>query len=71
MVRIVCFMASDVFFSSGLRRASNDPDPFEEGEELAGDLASMTKEQRQYLLWYYRTEDCEYLCGSRFLEFKN
>ncbi|XP_039988743.1 solute carrier family 51 subunit beta isoform X2 [Xiphias gladius] len=39
------------------RRASDDPDEFEVAEEQAGKMAAMTEEQREYLHWYYRTED--------------
>ncbi|GAA6227795.1 uncharacterized protein LOC108877839 [Lates japonicus] len=37
-----------------LRRASDDPDEFEVAEKQVGE---MTEEQREYLRWYYRTED--------------
>ncbi|XP_026149935.1 uncharacterized protein LOC113122661 [Mastacembelus armatus] len=40
-----------------LKRASDDPDEFEVGEQQSGELAAMTEEQRAYLRWYYRTED--------------
>lgn len=50
-----------VCYSSGFRRASDDPDEFEVAEEQAGKMAAMTEEQREYLHWYYRTEDCK--CG--------
>ncbi|XP_051236019.1 solute carrier family 51 subunit beta [Dicentrarchus labrax] len=36
------------------RRASDDSEEF---EEQMGNLAAMTEEQREYLRWYYRTED--------------
>ncbi|XP_037650800.1 solute carrier family 51 subunit beta [Sebastes umbrosus] len=38
------------------RRASDDPDEFEAAGKT-GEQASMTEEQREYLRWYYRTED--------------
>ncbi|XP_017275081.1 solute carrier family 51 subunit beta [Kryptolebias marmoratus] len=38
-----------------LRRSSSDP--FGEEEELVEEMATMTDEQREYLLWFYRTED--------------
>ncbi|KAF0043582.1 hypothetical protein F2P81_004919 [Scophthalmus maximus] len=37
------------------RRASDDPEEFD--EEQAGEMAAMTEEQKEYLRWYYRTED--------------
>ncbi|XP_070687174.1 uncharacterized protein [Pempheris klunzingeri] len=36
------------------RRASHDPEEF--GEQT-GEVAAMTEEQRQFLRWFYRTED--------------
>ncbi|XP_054475871.1 solute carrier family 51 subunit beta [Anoplopoma fimbria] len=39
------------------RRASDDPDEFETAEEQKGNAPAMTEEQREYLRWYYRTED--------------
>ncbi|KAM9765706.1 uncharacterized protein ACNS7B_001771 isoform 2-T2 [Menidia menidia] len=40
-----------------VRRASDDSDLAEYEDEPTGELASMTEEQREYLRWYYRTED--------------
>ncbi|XP_075325261.1 uncharacterized protein LOC142383029 [Odontesthes bonariensis] len=40
-----------------LRRASGDSDQAEYEDEPAEGLAAMTEEQREYLRWYYRTED--------------
>ncbi|XP_034385338.1 uncharacterized protein si:cabz01068815.1 [Cyclopterus lumpus] len=37
------------------RRASDDPE--EAAEKQTGDAAAMTEEQREYLRWYYRSED--------------
>ncbi|XP_041640744.1 solute carrier family 51 subunit beta [Cheilinus undulatus] len=37
------------------RRSSDEPDEFESTDEQAG--AKMTEEQREYLRWFYRTED--------------
>ncbi|KAG8001044.1 hypothetical protein GBF38_004835 [Nibea albiflora] len=37
-------------------RRSSEPDEFDAAEEQTGKLA-MTEEQREYLRWYYRTED--------------
>ncbi|XP_038558000.1 solute carrier family 51 subunit beta isoform X2 [Micropterus salmoides] len=39
------------------RRASDDPEEFEAAEEQTGELRTMTEEEREYLRWYYRTED--------------
>ncbi|XP_056269721.1 solute carrier family 51 subunit beta isoform X2 [Pseudoliparis swirei] len=39
------------------RRASDDPKEFEVAEKQTGDEAAMTEEQREYLRWYYRSED--------------
>ncbi|XP_068587277.1 solute carrier family 51 subunit beta [Cebidichthys violaceus] len=39
------------------RRASDDLEEFEAAKEQTGDAAAMTDEQREYLRWYYRTED--------------
>ncbi|TNN65383.1 Organic solute transporter subunit beta [Liparis tanakae] len=39
------------------RRASDDPEEFEVAEKQTGDAAAMTEEQREYLRWYYRSED--------------
>ncbi|XP_070841556.1 uncharacterized protein [Chaetodon trifascialis] len=39
------------------RRASDDLDEFEAAEKQTGELAAMTEEEREYLRWYYRTED--------------
>ncbi|XP_070759648.1 uncharacterized protein [Enoplosus armatus] len=39
------------------RRASDDPEEFEAAGEQAGELAAMTEEQKEYLRWFYRTED--------------
>lgn len=49
--------------SAGLRRASDDPDETQDVEGHAGESAVMSEEQRQYLRWFYRTEDrkcCRY-----------
>ncbi|XP_008296647.1 uncharacterized protein LOC103369654 [Stegastes partitus] len=40
-----------------LRRASEDSVQAEDGEEQTEELAGMTEEQKEYLRWYYRTED--------------
>ncbi|XP_030581019.1 uncharacterized protein LOC115777299 isoform X2 [Archocentrus centrarchus] len=40
-----------------LKRASGDSAQSEDEEEQTEKLAAMTKEQREYLQWYYRTED--------------
>ncbi|XP_029001272.1 solute carrier family 51 subunit beta isoform X2 [Betta splendens] len=40
-----------------LKRASDEPDEFEAAPEQRGAVAAMTEEQREYLLWLYRTED--------------
>ena len=48
--------------SSGLRRASDDSDQVEYEDEPAEGLAAMTEEQREYLRWYYRTEDRKFCC---------
>ncbi|XP_073320801.1 uncharacterized protein [Pagrus major] len=39
------------------KRASGDPEEFEAAEEKTGELGAMTEEQREYLRWFYRTED--------------
>ncbi|KAM7015174.1 uncharacterized protein LKV04_014574 [Tautogolabrus adspersus] len=39
------------------RRASGEPDEFEAKGEQTGEGAAMTEEQREYLRWFYRTED--------------
>lgn len=51
-----------VSFSPGLRRTSEEPDEFEAAEEQTGDMATMTQEEREYLRWFYRTEDCKCCC---------
>lgn len=44
------------FLPLGYKRASKD-DPKEAAEKEKDQLAPMTEEERQYLRWYYRTED--------------
>lgn len=39
------------------RRASNEPDEFEEAGMEMSERVAMTEEQREYLRWFYRTED--------------
>ncbi|XP_059207311.1 solute carrier family 51 subunit beta isoform X2 [Centropristis striata] len=39
------------------RRASGDKEEFETGKGKTDELAGMTDEQREYLRWFYRTED--------------
>ncbi|KAM8763290.1 uncharacterized protein AB9X84_007720 isoform 1-T1 [Acanthopagrus schlegelii] len=39
------------------KRASNDLEEYEAAEEKTGEVLSMTEEQREYLQWFYRTED--------------
>ncbi|CAJ1048692.1 uncharacterized protein si:cabz01068815.1 [Xyrichtys novacula] len=39
------------------KRASGEPDEFEDAGEQAGGRAALTEEQREYLRWFYRTED--------------
>lgn len=39
------------------RRASDDADEFEFAEERTNKPAAMNEEQREFLQWYYRTED--------------
>nr|XP_046232192.1 solute carrier family 51 subunit beta [Scatophagus argus] len=39
------------------RRESKDLEEFEAAGEQTGKMAALTKEQREYLQWYYRTED--------------
>lgn len=46
--------------SPGSKRASDQLEDFEAAEEEAGRLAEMTEEEREYLRWFYRTEDCEW-----------
>lgn len=53
----LCCLVICVHSSSGFRRASDDPEEFD--EEQAGEMAAMTEEQKEYLRWYYRTEDCK------------
>lgn len=43
--------------SGGSRRSSDDPEDFEAADEK---MTTMTEEQREYLQWYYRTEDCKW-----------
>lgn len=43
-------------FPLGYRRASGD-EKNEDAENQKDKSASMTEEQREYLRWYYRTED--------------
>lgn len=52
-----------VCVSSGSRRASDDPEQFEfdAAEEQIDKLA---EEQKEYLRWYYRTEDCKCYCDK-------
>ncbi|XP_022068244.2 solute carrier family 51 subunit beta [Acanthochromis polyacanthus] len=40
-----------------LRRAADDVEEFDPAEEQAEDEPAMTEEQREYLRWFYRTED--------------
>jgi len=47
----------------GSRRASDDPEEFEVAEKQTGDEAAMTEEQREYLRWYYRSEDRKCCCS--------
>lgn len=46
------------FFPPGSRRSSDYP---EEEDEQTGKLAGMTEEEREYMRWYYRTEDREFV----------
>ncbi|XP_034535333.1 uncharacterized protein si:cabz01068815.1 [Notolabrus celidotus] len=39
------------------RRASHEPDEFEESGVQTGERVALTEEQKQYLRWFYRTED--------------
>lgn len=43
---------------TGSRRASDDADEFEEAGMQKGMV--LTQEQREYLRWFYRTEDRKY-----------
>ncbi|XP_023151906.2 solute carrier family 51 subunit beta [Amphiprion ocellaris] len=40
-----------------LRRAADDLEQFDPAEEQTEDQPAMTEEQREYLRWFYRTED--------------
>lgn len=46
--------------SPGSKRASDQLEDFEAAEEEARKLAEMTEEEREYLRWFYRTEDREW-----------
>lgn len=46
--------------SPGSKRASDQLEDFEDAEEEAKKLAEMTEEEREYLRWFYRTEDREW-----------
>lgn len=51
-------------FSPGSRRASDEPEEFEAADEQTNKLAAMTEEEREYLRWYYRTEDRKCYCSK-------
>lgn len=46
-----------VCFSPGSRRASDEPEEFEDTDEQTDKLPAMTEKEREYLRWFYRTED--------------
>lgn len=46
--------------SPGSKRASDQLEDSEAPEEEARKLAEMTEEEREYLRWFYRTEDREW-----------
>lgn len=48
----------------GSRRASDDPEESDAADEQTGKLAAMTEEEREYLRWYYRTEDRKCYCSK-------
>ncbi len=47
----------------GPKRASHDPEEFEAAKQHTGEPV-MTEEEREYLRWYYRTEDRKCCCCS-------
>lgn len=52
----ICVFVLGVF-SPGSRRASDEPEEFEATNEQTDKLPAMTEKEREYLRWFYRTED--------------
>lgn len=60
-----------VLAPAGSKRASSDPDEFEvkPAEEQKAEPPGMTDEQKEFLRWFYRTEDRKCCSLQRYCTF--